>query len=284
MTKPSVGILNPGEMGISIAASIQNSGYPVYWVSEGRSSQTQERAQKFNLLDAQSLAQLCETCSVIVCVCPPHAAEAVANDVLAHSFSGLYIDANAIAPQRVTRIGERMAAEGVTFVDGSIIGGPAWKPNSTWLHLSGPAAQQATAYFSGGPLETNIVAEEIGRASALKMCFAAYTKGSTALLCAIVAAAEALGVHGDLAQQWSRNGSDFAEQTSRRVTGVTAKAWRFRGEMEEIAATLSGAGVPGEFHLAAAEIYRRLTDFKGAPETPSLEAVLEALLENKPSD
>jgi 3-hydroxyisobutyrate dehydrogenase-like beta-hydroxyacid dehydrogenase len=278
MKSQNVGILHPGQMGVSIAASAQNSEHTIYWVSEGRSPETRKRAEKLGFQDAQTLAHLCKICSVIISVCPPDAAETVANQVLSHSFRGLYLDANAISPQRTRRIGKAMAAGGVAFVDGSIIGGPAWKPHSTWLYLSGDAAQQAAAYFSAGPLETDIVAGGIGKASALKMCFAAYTKGSTALLCAIVGAAESLGVLGDLERQWSRNGSDFAEQTSNRVRQVTAKAWRFAGEMDEISATFSDAGVPGEFHSAAARIYRRLAGFKDAPEAPSLEEVLEALL------
>ena len=79
MTERKIGILHPGNMGISIAASMQNSGNAVYWASEGRSAQTRERAEKFDLLDARTLAELCKICSVIVCVCPPHAAEDVAN-------------------------------------------------------------------------------------------------------------------------------------------------------------------------------------------------------------
>ena len=125
----------------------------------------------------------------------------------------------------------------------------------------------------------DIVGDQIGQASALKMCFAAYTKGSTALLCAIVAAADKLGVSEALNEQWSSNDSDFADQTERRVRGVTAKAWRFVGEMDEIAATLEGAGLPGGFHEAAADVYTRIAGFKDAPETPPLDAVVAALLQ-----
>ncbi len=137
MTRQKVGILHPGEMGASIAASAQNSGYTVYWASEGRSPQTRERAQRLGLLDAHSLAELCENCAVIVSVCPPDAAEEVANRVLSYAFSGLYLDANAISPQRAIRMGQAMSQAGATFVDGGIIGGPAWKPGSTWLYLAG---------------------------------------------------------------------------------------------------------------------------------------------------
>ena len=149
---------------------------------------------------------------------------------------------------------------------------------SGWLYLSGTEAERVAACFSAGPLETSVIGEEVGKASALKMCFAAYTKGSTALLCAIVATAQELGVWSELAHQWSRHGSDFAEQTVDRVRRVTAKAWRFAGEMEEISATFSQAGLPGGFHAAAADVYRRISHFKDAPETPALEEVLAALL------
>jgi 3-hydroxyisobutyrate dehydrogenase-like beta-hydroxyacid dehydrogenase len=288
MTKHKIGILHPGQMGISVAASAQNSGHDVYWVSEGRSAQTRERAEKFNLHDAHTLSGLCETCSIIVSVCPPHAAEEVANQALAHSFAGLYLDANAISPQRAIRIGQKVTEAGATFVDGGIIGGPAWEPGRTWLYLSGPgqSAHVVASCFAAGPLETSVIGEAIGKASALKMCFAAYTKGSTALLCAILAAAETLGVRKELERQWSRGGSDFAEQTSQRVRRVTAKAWRFAGEMDEISETFDQAGCPGGFHAAAAVIYRRIAHFKDAPSTPRLEDVLAALVQNaqKPKD
>jgi 3-hydroxyisobutyrate dehydrogenase-like beta-hydroxyacid dehydrogenase len=282
VNKTNIGILHPGDMGISVASTLQSSGHTVYWASEGRSPQTSERAQKHNLVDVHSLAQLCETCSVIISVCPPDAAEELANTVLSHSFKGLYLDANAISPQRAQRIGSAVTTAGATFVDGGIIGGPAWKPGSTWLYLSGADANKAAAYFSAGPLETQVIGDAIGKASALKMCFAAYTKGTTALLCAVLGAAEALDVRRELEQQWSQNGSGFAEESTQRVRQVTAKAWRFAGEMDEIAATFRETGMPDGFHLAAADLYRRMTDFKGYVGTPSLLAVLGALFEYKP--
>jgi len=278
MTPKRIGILNPGDMGISIAASAQNAGNAVYWASEGRGPDTRARAAKFELRDAGTLANLCAECEIILSVCPPHAAEEVADQVLAASFRGLYLDANAIAPQRAVRIGDAMAAAGASFVDGGIIGGPAWKLGSTWLYLAGPQAERIAACFSAGPLETQVLGAMVGRASALKMCYAAYSKGTTALLCAVLATAEDLGVRQDLAQHWNRDESGFADQAERRARQVTAKAWRFVGEMEEIAGTFREAGMPGEFHAGAASVYRRLAEFKAAPATPALEEVLAALL------
>ncbi|NUM49446.1 MAG: DUF1932 domain-containing protein [Anaerolineales bacterium] len=273
-----IGILHPGEMGISLAASALQNGHAVSWVSEGRSPATQARAIQFGLTDAQTLAQLCAQCTLILSVCPPHAAETVAREVLACGYQGLYVDANAISPQRAIQIGHLLTQAGIAFVDGGIIGGPAWEPNRTWLYLSGPQAQEVAACFANGPLMTQVLDEIPGSASALKMCYAAYTKGTTALLSAILATAESLGVRAALAQQWDREGNDFTAQTTQRLRRVTAKAWRFVGEMEEIAATFQAAGMPGAFHEGAADIYRRLAPFKDASATPSLEEVLIALL------
>jgi 3-hydroxyisobutyrate dehydrogenase-like beta-hydroxyacid dehydrogenase len=268
-------------MGISVAASAANSGHTVYWVSEGRGAQTQARAAKHGLHDAGTLAQLCEVCDLILSVCPPHAAEEVAESVAAQGFTGLYVDANAIAPQRTQAIGQRITAAGASFVDGGIIGGPAWQPGKTWLYLSGPEAATVADCFAAGPLETAVMGPEIGQASALKMCYAAYTKGTIALLTAVMGAAEQLGVRAALEAEWARGGSSFAQENQRKVREVTAKAWRFVGEMEEIAATFASAGMPDGFHLAAAEIYTRLADFKDAPATPPLADVLAQLTSSR---
>ncbi|MFC1573100.1 DUF1932 domain-containing protein [Candidatus Eisenbacteria bacterium] len=277
MAKQQIGILFPGQMGISVAASAQNSGHAVHWTSEGRSSKTKDRASEHNLSDTGTLQALCEASEILVCVCPPHAAEEVAARVRAHAFRGKYLDANAIAPQRSIRIGQAMEAAGISFIDGGIVGGPAWEPGQTWLYLSGECAGEVAGCFSAGPLETTVVGSEIGKASAIKMCYAAYTKGTTALLSAILATAEQLGVRQELETQWSRDWPELPEQARRRARRVTAKAWRFAGEMGEISATFQQAGVPGGFHAAAKEIYSRIAHFKGAPTEPALEDVLRAL-------
>ena len=276
MTK--IGILHPGEMGISIAVSAISNGHLVYWVSENRSEKTRLRAEKYGLLELHSLIELCQSCEIIFSICPPHAAEDVANSVIEHGFNGYYLDANAIAPKRANTIGQRMDDNGIHFVDGGIIGGPAWKPNETWLYLSGKDASIIADCFINGPLETKLIGDDIGKASALKMCYAAYSKGTTALLAAILAAADSLKVRDQLCQKWDMDDTNFSEDANRRVRRVTAKAWRFEGEMHEIAATFQEAGLPSGFHESSAEIYHRMANFKDAAEAPELEGVLNNLL------
>lgn len=273
-----VGIINPGAMGISIAAAVSGAGHDVYWSAAGRSADTRQRADEHNLSALESLTELCAVCEVILCVCPPHAAAAVADAAIEAGFSGLYCDGNAIAPGQALKIGERLESAGVDFVDGSIIGPPAWEAGTTRFYLSGPSAATIASLFEGTVVEAVVIGDEIGKASALKMVFAAQTKGFTALLSAIQGAAEQLGVRADLDREWARRDPAVAEQRVNQVRGVTGKAWRFAGEMQEIAATFESAGMPPGFFEAAHDVYQRMARFKDADELPALDDVLAALM------
>ena len=273
----TIGLINPGAMGASVGAAAAGTDHRVIWASSGRSDASRERADKAGLEDCVTLQRLIEQSDIILSICPPHAAEAVAGEIAAAGFSGTYLEGNAISPKRTRKIEQLILSSGGRFVDGGIIGGPAWrKESNTRLYLSGEQAIDIAACFSGSPLEAIVISNQIGAASALKMTFAAYTKGSTALLSAILAVAERSGVRAELERQW---GDSFAEQTRNRVAANTAKAWRFAGEMREISATFTDAGIPGDFHEGAAEIFERLSQSKDRTGVPAIEEVLDALLD-----
>jgi 3-hydroxyisobutyrate dehydrogenase-like beta-hydroxyacid dehydrogenase len=266
-------------MGISVAASAKNSGCEVYWASEGRGAATRERVARIGLHEVGTVAELCSKCPIVISVCPPHAAEDVAQAVVGAGFHGLFADANAIAPQRTIKISEAMSRADIAFVDGGIIGLPAWKPHATCLYLSGPRSEEIAHCFSAGPLDTIVLGDEIGKASALKMCYAANTKGTVALLAAIVATAETLGVREALFERWKHDDPTLPGSVEKRIQANAPKAWRFVGEMEEISRTFREAGAPGEFHEGAADIYGRLARFKDARTPPTLEDLLAVLTE-----
>src|SRR4051794_30374376 len=123
MSAMRIGILHPGEMGVSVAAAARRAGHEVCWASAGRSAATRARAERARLRDVESVSALCAGCDLVLSVCPPAAAEAVAREVAACGFRGLYLDANAVSPARAVAIGEVVTAAGAGFVDGGIIGG-----------------------------------------------------------------------------------------------------------------------------------------------------------------
>lgn len=264
-----VGLISPGQMGASVGAAVQDAR--VIWAGAGRSEATQQRARDAGIEDCGDLTTLVRDADIILSVCPPHDADSVATAVASAGFTGLFADCNAIAPQKTRQIGQQFSR----FVDGGIIGGPAWRPeHGTCLYLSGEEAGTIAALFTGSPLHTSVISTEPGAASALKMTFAAYSKGTTALLAAILGVAEQAGVREHLEQQW---GQEFSGQTRKRLTANAAKAWRFSGEMREIAATFEAAGFPAGFHNAAAEVFERLDAFKNKP-AEDIDALLRVLL------
>ena len=274
----NVGLLYPGEMGVSVGAAVMSGGHKVFWPTEGRSSATRQRAERAGLRVLDQLVDVSRQVEVILSVCPPHASESLLAEVIEAGFPGIFVDANAISPQRSLRMSETASFAGMDYVDGTIVGRPAWKAGTTTLYLCGERAAEVAELFSGAPLGTMLLDGPIGKASALKMCFAAYSKGSTALIAAILAAARSLDVYPELRKLWSYDGSEFAEQAEQRSRRVTQKAWRFAGEMEEIADTFSDLGLPDGFHQASEEIYTRLRHFKGSDDLPDLSALLKAIL------
>ncbi len=231
-----VGLLHPGEMGAVVGACVDGE---VIWASEGRSESSRTRAARFR--DVGTVAEIVGDADVILSICPPHAAVEVARACA--GFTGIYVDANAISPQRA----QEVAALQPRFVDGGIVGGPPTDPGAT-LYLSGDDAPTAAELFAGSALATRIVSN----ASAVKMAYAAWSKGTTAMLLAIRDVARANGIE----DEWRLSVPELAARLPRAEAAKAAKGWRWIGEMEEIADTFAAAGQPEGFHRPAAEVYR----------------------------
>jgi 3-hydroxyisobutyrate dehydrogenase-like beta-hydroxyacid dehydrogenase len=267
-----IGLLHPGEMGAAVGAAARAGGARVLWASAGRGGDTRRRAEAAGLEDAGSLEALVRASAIILSVCPPEAALATARAVAGHGFAGLYVDANAVSPATAREIGLAVEKAGATFVDGGIIGRPPQKRGETRFYLSGDAAADVARRFAAGPFEAVAVPGGPGAASALKMAYAAWTKGTSALLMTIRAFAIDQGVDEALLAEWERSQPGLAARSERAVADNARKAWRFVGEMDEIAASLAAVGLPGGFHEAAAEVYRRLAVYRDGPAPAVAEA------------
>ena len=262
-------------MGAAVGGIAIGVGHAVAWASASRSSASIERAQRARLRDAGDLASLAAESEMILSICPPHAAAAVAADVAATGFQGLYVDGNAVSPASTVAVGAIVAAAGASYVDGGIVGGPPWQSaNSTCLYLSGERAKEVAGFFAGTPLAAIVIDDQVGSASALKMAYAARTKGVAALLAGVIGMAERAGVREHLEQRW---GEELTAQIHGQLGGVALKAWRFAGELREIADTMESVGMPGGFHLAGAEVYERLAGFKDYDSPPQVEEILQSL-------
>ena len=276
----TIGVLHPGEMGSVVAACARQAGARVVWTSEGRRDETKRRAEAGGLEDAGSLRDLVKASDVILSVCPPEAALDVARDVAAAGFTRMYVDGNAVSPGTAREIARVIEGAGATFIDGGIIGPPPRKAGTTRLYASGAGAPQIKSLFGDSPLEVIVLDAPAGAASAVKMAYASWTKGTSALILSVRALAAIEGVEDALLAEWRTSQPQLIKRAEDAAGGSAPKAWRFVGEMEEIAATFAAAGLPDGFHLAAAEVWRRLSSYKDAPR-PSVEDVVQLLAKTR---
>jgi 3-hydroxyisobutyrate dehydrogenase-like beta-hydroxyacid dehydrogenase len=250
-----VGILHPGEMGAAVAATLRERGETVLWASAGRSPATAERAAQAGLEDVGDLAELCRRAEILLSVCPPHAAVDVAR--AARGFAGIYVDANAIAPETARTIARLQHAR---FVDGGIVGPPPTQPGTTRLYLSGGEATEVAALFAGTNLDARVISGEPGAASALKAAYAGWTKGSGALLLTVRELARAEGIEDALLAEWRLSIPELDQRLAGAERSARRKGWRWVGEMEEIARSMAANDLPTGFHKAAADVFRRTSE------------------------
>jgi 3-hydroxyisobutyrate dehydrogenase-like beta-hydroxyacid dehydrogenase len=197
----TVALLHPGNMGATIGAAVAAGGARVLWASQDRGSATRRRAAGAKLIDAGSLGAAVRGAQAVLSVCPPHAAVDVARAVAAEKFSGIYVDANAVSRETAEEIGKIVEGAGASFVDGGIIGSPVKQAGTTRLYLSGARASDIAALFQGSMLDARAIGAEPGAASALKVAYAAWTKGTDALILAIRAYAAHEGVDQALLEE-----------------------------------------------------------------------------------
>jgi 3-hydroxyisobutyrate dehydrogenase-like beta-hydroxyacid dehydrogenase len=245
MAPQTIGLLHPGEMGASVGAVLRGQGHRVVWASEGRSEETRARAEAAGLEDVGTVSRVAEA-DLVFSICPPHAALEVARAV--GKAGGIYVDANAVSPATAATVADAVGQ----FVDGGIVGSPPRETGTTRLYLSGERAAEVAELFAGSVLDARVVSN----ASALKMAYAAWTKGTAAMLLAIRELAFREGVEEALLAEWDLSQPELRDRFARAARSAEAKGWRWVGEMEEIAATFEAAGLPGGFHRAAAEVYR----------------------------
>ncbi|MGW5721137.1 NAD(P)-dependent oxidoreductase, partial [Amycolatopsis sp. NPDC003865] len=201
----SVGLLHPGAMGAAVGAVLTRAGTPVSWVAAGRGPATRRRAGEAGLTEVPDVAALAG-CDVVLSVCPPAAALEVARAVAAGGFGGVYLDANAISPGHAEQV-EALFGGRATVADGGIVGPPPRSAGTTRLYLSGPepAVTRLAELFADTHMRPVVLAGPVGRASALKLAFAAYNKLTFALAAQSYALAAGLA---ERAEEWLAQAKD----------------------------------------------------------------------------
>ncbi len=267
----NIGIISPGDMGQGIALSLKNSGYAVHTALDGRSERTRALAREAGLNDCGSMPRLIETCEVVLSILNPAAAidnaRAVATAMKACGHSRLFVDCNAVAPQTVTEIAAIITTAGGDCIDAGIIGPPPRGKARMRMYVSGPRAALLEQIATAG-IDVRVMSERIGDASAIKMCYASYTKGAVALGVEMLMTARRLGVDAALDRELRESLAESRNWIISRSTSMPPKAYRWVPEMLEIAKTFEGAGLTPRMLQGAADMYAMIAQAPLGKESP----------------
>ena len=261
MSKPIIAVIAQGAMGGGVGGRLHEKGADVLTSLVGRSGASAERAAKMGMRNATD--EEIASADVILSIVPPSDAMALAQR-LAPALSRaakkpLYVDCNAISSELAMSIADVIAPTGAPFADGGIIGGP---PRAGY---EGP-----NIYVAGAPegllaplvqcgLMIKPLDGPIGAASALKMSYAAITKGLTAIASASIIGAAKYGASEALYAELAYSQKAVLPAIARSVPDMFSKAYRFVGEMDEIAEHL-GRESSAEIYHGMAKLYREIAD------------------------
>jgi len=259
MSLKTAAILSPGDMGHTVGHVLVSHGLRVITCLQGRSERTKNLTNRAGIEDVPDYQTLVREADIVLSILVPSQAKQAAH-VMAEVISQtkadfLYADCNAIAPQTTSEIRDMITAAGGRYVDAGIIGPPPTKKGINRFYVSGPEGSTFKGLAQFG-LDVIVLGEEIGMASAIKMCYGALNKGVAALGIEILTAAEALGIYPALQKELELSQADLFARLERQFASMSMKSRRFVGEMEEIAKTLERVGLTPRIFDGAADLYR----------------------------
>ena len=267
----SIGITSPGDMGQGVAMCIKALGFNVCMASDGRSPRTRTLGEKAGLTDCHTLENLVKTCDMVLSVLDPGAAvtnaKAIAAACKATNRKIVFVECNAIAPDTMREIAGIMEAVGCTVVDAGIIGPPPRNGAKQRFYVSGPNAHLMDR-INSPQIIVKVAGEKIGDASAVKMCYAALTKGSIALGTELLVAARKLGIDQVLEAEFKNGQAQLHESVLTRAAGMPFKAYRWVPEMNEIAKTFGGVGLTPRLFQGVSELYAQVAATPQGKESP----------------
>lgn len=285
MSRPTIGLVGAGEMGSAVGAAYAAGGARVVTSLAGRSDRTRRFVVTAGLEVLSNLDAVVRAADVMLSIVPPEHALRVASDLAAAArrtgATPLVGDLNAISPQTVHALAELLAGDGLELVDGSISGGPPRPEGSTRLYLAGPRARELAVLPAAG-LDARIAGEEVGAASAVKMCTASVYKGTVGLLAHALATAHANGVLEQVLDDLRGSDPKLVEQAPASIARAGAKSRRYVAEMREIAATQAAAGLPSALFEGFAATYGFLAEtplVQVPPEAIDVATTIESVLE-----
>ncbi len=269
-TVKTVAILSPGDMGSNVGRALRENGLEVITCLTERSARTKELSDVAGIVDVPDFAEMIDCADIVLSVLVPERAVDVARQVAAvigDSGKPLpFADCNPVAPAVAVEMRDIIESAGGRYIDGGIIGSPPGRGEPPRFYASGPH-EAIMGQLDGRGISVPLMGGEVGRASAIKMCYASLSKGAAALNASALISAMNLGIYDEFIAEMESS-QQAVLKNMQGVNGLGAKAFRWIDEMEQISATFGAAGATPHMHKGAADIFRLVTSSPIGDERP----------------
>ena len=271
MAIETVAILSPGDMGHAVGQLLREHELKVVTCLTGRSQRTKNLAELAGIADVPDLNDMVAQSQIILSISVsemvPGICQQVADAIKATNANVLFAECNAISPQLSQQMGPIITEAGGRYIDASIVGGPPLNGSSPRFYASGDNTAEFEGLANFG-LDVRTAGTEVGQASGIKMCYAAMTKGSSALYSELLMAAEMMGLSDFVIAEFQSSQPAVLQRMERGLPGVPAKARRWVSEMEEIKDTFEHLGLTPHLFQGVADMYRMIGSTSMGDETP----------------
>ena len=273
MAVNTVAILSPGDMGHAVGQVLREHELRVVTCLNGRSARTRALAEKAGIEDIPDFEEMVKQSDVVMSMTVsevvPQVVQEVADAVKATGSGVLFAECNAIAPQLARKLEPVISEAGGRFVDASIIGSPPQGGRSPRFYTSGPNAAEFEQMREFG-LDVRNIGPNVGQASGIKMCYAAMTKGSSALYSELLMAAELMGLSDHLKAEFQTGQSAVYQRMEGGIPTMPARSRRWVSEMEEIGATFEHLGLTPYLFKGVADMDRHIGSTPMGDERPEV--------------
>jgi len=271
MATETVAILSPGDMGHAVGQLLREHELKVVTCLTGRSQRTKDLAELAGIADVPDLNDMVAQSQIILSISVsemvPSICQQVADAIKATNANVLFAECNAISPQLSRQMEPIITEAGGRYIDASIVGGPPLNGSSPRFYASGDNTAEFEGLANFG-LDVRTAGTEVGQASGIKMCYAAMTKGSSALYSELLMAAEMMGLSDFVKAEFQSSQPAVLQRMERGLPGVPAKARRWVSEMEEIKDTFEHLGLTPHLFQGVADMYRMIGSTSMGDETP----------------
>lgn len=257
-----IGLIGFGEVGTRFGADLrargvqQVSAYDILFADREAAARMRAYADQHGIVLVNSPAQLVEHSDLLICAVTAAQALPAVQSIQNCSLTGKWLmDVNSASPQTKADCSVLVENAGGSYIESAIMTSVPPYGIKVPMLVGGPHAAEFLPTLAQLDFQASLAADEIGVASAIKLCRSVMIKGLEALVIESFTAARAFGIEQYVLEslQETYPQLDWEKQGDYLFSRVIQHGKRRAEEMQASAATVASRGIGGTMAAAIAE-------------------------------